>query len=86
MKRKRVYASLNEYLDRTGTSQVRLLERVKEQTGHVISPPLLCMILRGSRRCSRFNALVLHIVTGVPTEAMTTWPRSTNSDNSQAVA
>lgn len=86
MKKKRVYASLAEYLDRTGTNQRRLIERIREQTGRVISPAMLCSVLRGSRRCSRFNALVIHVVTGVPMETLTKWPRDTNSDNSQAVA
>ena len=82
MKKKRVYASLAEYLDRTGTNQRRLIERIREQTGRVISPAMLCSVLRGSRRCSRFNALVIHVVTGVPMETLTKWPRDTNSDNS----
>ena len=75
MKKKRVYASLAEYLDRTGTNQRRLIERILEQTGRVISPAMLCSVLRGSRRCSRFNALVIHVVTGVPMETLTKWPR-----------
>lgn len=86
MKKKRVYTSLAEYLDRTGTSQVGLIERIFKHTGVVISPSLMCYIVRGSRRCSHYNAMVIHLVTGVPVEVLREWPRTTNSDNSQAVA
>ena len=78
------YKTLHEYLDRTGTNQTQLIRMVREQTGCTISPPLLSMILRGSRRCSRWNAFAIQMVTGVPMDELTRWPRSTEPRNSRA--
>ena len=80
------YKTLHDYLDRTGTNQTQLIRLVREQTGCTISPALLSMILRGSRRCSRWNAFAIHIVTGVPMDELTRWPRSTDTRNSLAGA
>ena len=74
------YNSLQEYMERTGTSARRLLELVRAETGHIISPAMFSYILRGSRRCSRYNAFALHVVTGVPIDAMTEWPKVQESE------
>lgn len=72
-------------MEGTRTNATQLLDRVRRETGHSISAPLFSMILRGSRRCSRFNAFALHMVTGVPMDSMTEWPpRLSESDNSPA--
>lgn len=62
-------------MDRTGHSARRLIELVKAETGHTISPTMMSFILRGSRRCSLRNALDLHAVTGVPLKVLTQWPK-----------
>lgn len=80
------YKTLHDYLDRTGTNQGRLIEKVARVTGRRISPALLSMILRGSRRCSRFNAFALHVVTGVPMDELIRWPRYPEPTNSKATA
>lgn len=67
--------SLQEWMDRTGASSRRLIELVKTDTGRDISPTMMSFILRGSRRCSLQNALVLHAVTGVPIKVLTQWPK-----------
>lgn len=72
--------SLQEWMERTGTSGRRLLELVKAQTGQSISPSMLSFILRGSRRCSIVNALAFNAVTGVDTKVLRKWPRSTETD------
>ena len=78
--RKTKYKTLHEWLDRTGTNQTQLIEMVKEQTGRDMSHALMSMILRGSKRCSKWNAWAIHIVTGVPMETLTKWPPSRNPD------
>lgn len=80
------YKTLHEFMDKTGTNQTRLLRMLLEQTGRTMSPALLSMILRGSRRCSRWNAFALHMVTGVPMEELTRWPRYVESRKPQSVA
>lgn len=84
--RKQRYGTLHEFMERTGTNQTRLLELVKEHTGQRISPAMLSMILRGSRRCSRWNAFALHMVTGVPMAELTRWPRYTEPSNYRSIA
>ena len=74
------YSSLHEWMDATGTDQRTLIALVKYHTGKDISPALMSMILRGSRRCSRWNASVIHLVTGVPMESLMEWPRRRESD------
>lgn len=72
---KRPYASLQDWLERTGTPQVTL----SKLTG--IKPPHLSKILSRSRRCSIEKALILSEVTGVPVEKLVEWktrrPRTT---------
>jgi hypothetical protein len=74
------YASLHEWMDDTGTNQQRLIALVHEKTGHRISPAMMSMILRGSRRCSRFNAFALFVTTGVPMKTLTRWPQLSRAD------
>jgi hypothetical protein len=71
VKPKRPYASLQDYMERTSTNGAELLKMVKEETGHIISPTMLSFILRGSRRCSRFNAFAIHLTTGIPMDVLT---------------
>lgn len=80
------YATLQEYMEKTGTNQTRLIQLVKDMTGRDISKGMLSLILRGSRRCSRWNAFALHVVTGVPMAELTRWPRYTESDNAPVEA
>jgi hypothetical protein len=72
--------TLHEWLNREGLSARALCERVKKETGHTITEPMMSYILRGSRRCSRFNAFVLHMVTKVPVAELMRWPRSSDSE------
>jgi len=60
-------------MERNATNGTKLIALVKSKTGHVISPSLLSMILRKSRRCSRINAFALHMVTGVSMDVLTRW-------------
>ena len=73
-------------MERTNTNQTRLLQLVKEQTGRDISKGMLSLMLRGSRRISRWNAFALHMVTGVPMEELTRWPRYTETGNTERLA
>jgi plasmid maintenance system antidote protein VapI len=68
-KAERPYTSLQDYLERTGTTQSRLAAQVGIQKGHMSS------ILSGSRRCSLVLALKLSAVTGVPVEKLVEWPK-----------
>ena len=72
--------TLQEWMNRTGTSSRRLIALVKAKTGRDISPTMMSFILRGSRRCSRMNALALYDVTGVPVSTLTQWPKASNQD------
>jgi plasmid maintenance system antidote protein VapI len=80
MKKRPVYKSLHEWLDRTGTPQYKLAE----WTG--ISEPALSMLLRGSRRCSLVKALRLSEFTGVPVEKLVEWPKFNATQNSDDAA
>lgn len=71
----RKYKTLQQYMEGTGTSARALLAAVKEETGHTISDAMFSYILRGSRRCSQWNAWALHCVTKVPMEELTRWPK-----------
>jgi hypothetical protein len=75
------YKTLQEYMERTGTNGTMLLKKVEDETGRKLSAAWLSLILRGSRRCSRWTAFALHMVTGVPMEELTRWPRSTEPSN-----
>lgn len=70
MSTKRPYASLQDWLERTGTPQVTLARLAK------ISPAYLSRILSRSRRCSVEKALKLSSVTGVPVEKLVEWGKS----------
>ena len=84
--RKPRYKTVYDYMEKTGTSQARLLSLVHQKTGRVISQQLFSMILRGSRRCSKWNAFAIHLVTGVSMDELTRWPRYPVPTNSKAVA
>jgi len=58
-------------MERTETNGTKLLAMVTAETGHHISPSLLSMYLRGSRRMSRYNAFAIHMVTGVSMDVLT---------------
>lgn len=69
MTTERPYESLQDWMERTGTSQsvlARLARMPKSQ---------LSQLLKGSRRCSLERALVLAHVTGVPVEKLVEWPK-----------
>ncbi len=68
------YDSLQAWMEGTKTNAEQLLARLRKETGETISPQHFSMILRGSRRCSKYKAYLLNLVTGVPVEAMTYWP------------
>lgn len=80
------YATLVDYMERTGTNATRLLKLANVKLRRPISAPLFSMILRGSRRCSLENAWALHQVTGVSMEELTRWPRYEDARNSRSVA
>lgn len=67
--------SLQEWMERHGINALELIAAVKAETGRSISPTMMSFILRGSRRCSLQNALVLHAVTGVPIKTLEQWPK-----------
>lgn len=83
---KRPYQTIQEYMEKTGTTQEMLIRRVREKADIVISPAMLSMILRGSRRCSVTNAYGLSLVTGVSFKRLIKWPRYTETDNSMSDA
>lgn len=60
----RKYISLQHYMESTGTTARALLDRLFVETGRRISPAMFSYILRGGRKCSRWNAWGLHAVTG----------------------
>ena len=74
--------SLQEWMERTGTSGRRLCALVAQQTGHAISPESLSYILRKSRRCSVVNAVALSAVTGIDSKVLRKWSSDADSDKS----
>lgn len=72
--------SLQEWMERTGTTARALRDLVQKQTGHSISDTMMSFILRGSRRCSQINAFALSMVTKVPMDVLTEWPRVSEAD------
>lgn len=72
--------SLQEFMERNGMTAKALVQLVKKETGHSISESMMSFILRGSRRCSAYNALALHTVTKVPMASLRKWPRSSQAD------
>lgn len=69
------YASLADWLDRTGHNQTELLEMVKAR-GVSMTKGHLSNILRGARRCSIVRAVILSEITGVPVGKLIAWPKS----------
>lgn len=65
----RAYASLQDWMERTGTNTTELARRAGMTKSH------LSMILKGSRRCSLEKALLLSKITGVPVEKLKEWPK-----------
>lgn len=63
------YTSLQDWMERTGTTQAELARRVQMPQSQ------LSQLLKGSRRCSLFKALALSKVTGVPVEKLVEWPK-----------
>ena len=63
----RPYASLQDWLERTGTQQKELAKRAG------IKEPQMSRILSRSRRCSLKVALKLHEITGVPVQNLVAW-------------
>ena len=63
------YKSLQDWMERTGTTQVELARRVRMPESQ------LSQLLKGSRRCSLMRALALSKVTGVPVEKLVEWPK-----------
>jgi len=69
MKSVKPYLSLQDWMERTGTSQVRLAKLAGIATSQLSS------LLKGSRRCSLMKAFALSRVTGVPVENLVKWPK-----------
>jgi antitoxin component HigA of HigAB toxin-antitoxin module len=67
-RRPRVFRSLQDWMDFTGTNQTTLARRVGVKPAHMSN------VLRKSRRCSLQIALKLHEVTGVPITTIAAWP------------
>jgi transcriptional regulator with XRE-family HTH domain len=66
-------ATLNEWMERTGTTGNRLIELLKAE-GYSLSRGHLSNILKGSRRCSLRTAIALHEITGVSIKSIARWP------------
>jgi plasmid maintenance system antidote protein VapI len=67
--KKRVYDSLQDWLERTGTPVGTLAQLAGIDRTH------LSRVLSHSRRCSITVALRLHKVTGVPVEKLVEWKK-----------
>lgn len=67
--RNKPYRSLQDWMERTGTTQAELARRVRMPESQ------LSQLLKGSRRCSLMRALALSKVTGVPVEKLVEWPK-----------
>ena len=65
----KAYSSLQDWMERTGTTQVELARRAG------LPQSQLSQLLKGSRRCSVMKALALSHVTGVPVEKLVAWPK-----------
>lgn len=66
----RTFASLQDWLERTGTPIQNLAKMAGLDRTH------LSRVLSHSRRCSLDAALRLHWVTGVPVEKLVEWKKS----------
>ena len=69
MKQPQSYERLQDWMNAKGVNQ-KYLARLAG-----ISEQHLCMVLRGSRRCSLRVALRLSELTGVPVENICQWPK-----------
>lgn len=78
-------ASLNEWMERTGTSGDKLVQMLRAE-GYSLSRGHLSNILKGSRRCSLRTAIALHEITGVSIKAIAQWPRTRDDRSSQPAA
>jgi transcriptional regulator with XRE-family HTH domain len=67
--RTKQYTSIQDWMERTGTTQSELARRAKMPKSQ------LSQLLSGARRCSIATALRLAAVTGVPVEKLTKWPK-----------
>lgn len=67
--RTKSYSSLQDWMERTGTTQAELARRVRMPESQ------LSQLLKGSRRCSLMRALALSKITGVPVEKLVEWPK-----------
>lgn len=67
MKKRRIYETLQEWMEATGTNATKLAELARIDRSHMV------MILKRSRRCSYEKALRLSMVTGVPVENLIKW-------------
>jgi transcriptional regulator with XRE-family HTH domain len=65
----KAYTSLQDWMERTGTTQAELARRA------AMPQSQLSQLLKGSRRCSIVKALALSKVTGVPVEKLVEWPK-----------
>lgn len=65
----KAYSSLQDWMERTGTTQAELARRA------AMPQSQLSQLLKGSRRCSLMKALVLSRITGVPVEKLVEWPK-----------
>lgn len=76
----RKFTSLQDYMERTGSTARDLLAQIFKATGVRISESMFSYMLRGSRRISNWNALAISAVTGIPIEVLTKWPKVADSD------
>jgi plasmid maintenance system antidote protein VapI len=76
MKRK-PYATVQEWMERTGTSTDKLAKLARIDRSH------LSKILSRSRRCSLEKALRLSMVTSVPVETLIRWMADGRDSRSQ---
>jgi plasmid maintenance system antidote protein VapI len=67
MARKRQYATLQAWMEATGTNASQLAKMVH------ITPSHMSKILTRSRRCSIDKAWRLHMITGVPVQNLVKW-------------
>lgn len=67
--RTKAYKSLQDWMERTGTTQSALARRAHMPESQ------LSQLLKGSRRCSLMRALTLSKITGVSVENLVAWPK-----------
>jgi plasmid maintenance system antidote protein VapI len=79
-RKKKPYISLQDWMERTGTTADRLAQLSGLDRTH------LSKILSGSRRCSLDKALRLEELTGVPVRTLVDWSRPDVSSQSDSAA